>query len=86
MRVIPLLKVAALALAVSSLSGVSMAAKVKMKMTPGSCAYEKHAVANGAMCSYECNPTTMWCSQQMCTNGQLHQIISCFGNFCTNKC
>jgi hypothetical protein len=87
MRVMSLLKIVSLAAAVvllTSLSGASMAAK--MKMAPGSCAFEKHAIAAGAMCSYQCNPTTMWCSQQMCTNGQLRQIISCFGSFCTNKC
>jgi hypothetical protein len=88
MRVMSLLKIVSLAAAVAllaSFSGASMAAKMT-KVPPGACAFEKKFVANGAMCSYDCDPGTMWCSQQMCTNGQFQKIISCYGAFCTNKC
>ncbi len=51
-----------------------------------SCAFEKKAVANGTLCSYDCNPNTMWCSQQRCQNGQFTQFLVCFGSFCSPKC
>lgn len=69
----------------SSLSGATFAAKM-MKMPPGACAFEKKAVATGTMCSYNCNPATNWCSQQVCNNGQFTQLIMCYGSFCTAKC
>jgi hypothetical protein len=28
----------------------------------------------------------MWCSQQLCFNGTLTPIISCYTGFCTSKC
>jgi hypothetical protein len=90
MRVISVSKVMLLIGAVavlSSLSGTtSHAAKKTMKMPPGSCAFEKKSVANGTLCSYDCNPSTMWCSQQRCQNGQFTQFLLCFGSFCSPKC
>lgn len=89
MRVISLLKVGLFAVAVTlclSFAGASFAAKA-MKLPPGGCAVSKKAALdNFRICSFDCNPTTKWCSQQMCNNGQLTKIISCYGNFCNPKC
>ena len=88
MRVVSILKVALMiggaAALLSSLPDTSFAAKMK-KMPPGACAFEKKAVATGTMCSYDCNPTTMWCSQQMCQNGQFQHLIMCYGSFCSRE-
>jgi hypothetical protein len=87
MRMISVLKVVALAGSLALVSNAPGASAKMMKMPPGACAFSKKAVvANGMMCSYQCNPATMWCSQQLCSNGQWTQIISCFGTFCTKKC
>jgi hypothetical protein len=88
MRVMSLLKIVSLAAAVAllaSFSGAAVAAKMS-KVPPGTCAFGKKFVSNGAMCSFDCDPSTMWCSQQLCTNGQFVKIISCYGSFCTTKC
>ncbi len=89
MRVISVWKVMLLIGAVAvlpSLSGTTYAAKKTTKIPPGSCAFEKKAVATGTLCSYDCNPNTMWCSQQRCQNGQFTHFIICFGSFCSPKC
>ncbi len=89
MRVISVSKVMLLIgaiMALSSLSGTTYAAKKTIKVPPGSCVFEKKGVANGTLCSYDCNPNTMWCSQQRCQNGQFTQFLVCFGSFCSPKC
>jgi hypothetical protein len=87
MRIKSLLKVVLLAGAVALPSGFSGASAKAMKLPPGACAFQKKSVvANGAICSYNCDPKTMWCSQQICGNGQLFQVLSCYGTFCSGKC
>jgi hypothetical protein len=76
-----MMKVALVAGAVA-LPSVAMAAK----LPPGSCAFEKKGVAANTICSYSCDPKTMWCSQQVCANGTLVHVIPCYGSFCTAKC
>ena len=71
------------ALAVMSLSAAS--AKV-VKLPPGACAFQKVAVTNNSFCSFDCDATTGWCSQQLCTNGTLTKVVPCYGTFCTAKC
>jgi hypothetical protein len=83
MRAMSVVKVGLLAIAVAL---PSVASAKGMKMPAGACAFEKRAVANNTFCSYQCNPTTMWCAQQLCTNGVLTQVLPCFGAFCTPKC
>ena len=87
MRRISLLKIAMLAGAMAlsaSLPTASFAAK--MKLPPGACASHKEVLTTGMMCSFNCNPANGWCSQQMCINGALQQVISCYGAFCSAKC
>jgi len=57
-----------------------------MKLPAGACAFEKKAVANGTICSYQCNAQANWCAQQLCVNGALSQVVLCFGGFCSPKC
>ena len=84
MRVMPVVKIAALVLA---LALPSMASAKGMKLPPGACAVEKKGVlAASTMCSYDCNATTMWCAQQLCVNGTITQVLPCYGTFCTPKC
>ncbi len=84
MRVMSVVKVALVAVAVALPSGLALAAKVKLP--PGACAFEKKGIASGTICSYQCNPQTNWCSQQLCTNGALTPMLPCYGSLCTQKC
>jgi hypothetical protein len=86
MRVMSVVKVMLLAGAVALPSGLSVASAKTMKVPPGACAFQKKAVSNGAMCSYECNPANNWCSQQMCSNGAFVHLVNCYGSFCSQKC
>jgi hypothetical protein len=84
MRIASIAKAALLAAAIALPASFS-AAEAK-KLPPGACAFGRQGVANGALCSYSCNPTTQWCAQQICTNGALVQMIPCWGSFCSGKC
>jgi hypothetical protein len=87
MRVILAVKVALVAAALAIASGSIAAAKsVRATVPPGGCAYQKAAIANNTFCSFDCDPATNWCSQQLCTNGILTKVIPCYGNFCSAKC
>ena len=87
MGAMSVVKVAVLAGAVVAL-GISAAAAKGAKVTipPGACAFEKVAVANNTFCSFNCDPATNWCSQQLCSNGALTKVIPCYGTFCSAKC
>ncbi len=84
MRMMSVVKIALLAAAVALPSSLALAAKVKLP--PGACAFEKKGIANNTICSYQCNPQTNWCAQQLCTNGTLTQMLPCYSNFCRPKC
>jgi hypothetical protein len=84
MRVMSVVNVAVLA-AVLALPSSLAVARAK-QLPPGACAFEKAGIANSTICSYQCNPQTNWCSQQMCINGTLTQVIPCYGSFCMAKC
>jgi len=84
MRIMSVVKVA-LAIGVALPFGVSVASAKMMKLPPA-CAFEKKAVTNGIICSYQCNAQTNWCAQQLCINGALSQVVPCFGGFCSPKC
>ena len=92
MRAFLSLKCALLIAAVALFSGFSSTADAaKMarmtRLPPGACGFEKKkVVANGTICSYNCNPQSLWCSQQLCQNGRFEQIINCFGAFCSGRC
>ena len=62
------------------------AASAKKALPPGACALTKGAVANNTFCSFNCDPATNWCSQQLCTNGTLTKVVPCYGTFCSVKC
>jgi hypothetical protein len=86
MRMMSVLKIAVLAGAVALPMSFSAASAKGVKLPPGACAFEKKGIANNAICSYQCNATTMWCSQQLCVNGTLTQVLPCYGSFCAPKC
>ena len=84
MRVTSFVKIALLAGAVALLSVASAEA---MKLPPGACAFgKKGVVAANTICSYQCDPKTQWCSQQLCVNGTFTQVLPCYTGFCTAKC
>jgi hypothetical protein len=82
MKMISFLKVAVLAAAVA----LPAIAEAKTQLPPGACAFEKKSVAVNTFCSFQCNPTTGWCSEQLCVNGQLVPALPCYGTFCMPKC
>jgi hypothetical protein len=86
MRVMSVVKVAFLAAAVALPSSITIASAKGMKPPPGACAVGKKWVANGTLCSYQCNPQTTVCAQQYCVNGALVQVWPCWGGFCSPKC
>ena len=94
MRIMSFVKILLVTLAVASAAALpwsvpaasAKAMKHTMKLPPGACAVEKKAVSSGAICSYQCNPQTNWCAQQLCSNGALVQVLPCFGTFCAPKC
>ena len=98
MRVMSLVKVALLPGAVALPASFSAAdAKASycvastpsrlIKLPPGACAFgKKGVIATNTICSYNCDPKTMWCAQQLCSNGALNQVLPCFSGFCTPKC
>jgi hypothetical protein len=81
------LKVAALAAAVAFLpSGPGASAKV-MKRSTGACTFHRKVVASGTLCSFDCDPKSLWCSQQVCTDGHWSAFVGCQSIFCvTPKC
>jgi hypothetical protein len=86
MRFTSIAKAALLAAAVALPASFSAAEARIVKLPPGACAFGRSGVSNGALCSYNCNPSTQWCAQQICTNGALVQMIPCWGSFCSGKC
>jgi hypothetical protein len=87
MRGIALLNTARLAAALALVAAFANSSFAATRTLPaGSCVFHRHAVANGGFCSYACNPASGWCSQQFCANGVLHQVVSCYGTFCSAKC
>ncbi|HXW42334.1 MAG TPA: hypothetical protein VEK75_14085 [Xanthobacteraceae bacterium] len=81
---ISILKVALLA-AVAALPSVA-SAKGMMKPPPGACAFGKKWIATGTICSFNCDPKTMVCAQQLCVNGGLNLVLPCYDGFCAVKC
>jgi hypothetical protein len=84
MRVISVLKAVSLAGAVVLLAGASGASA--KKLPPGACLFHHKVVAAGALCSYDCDPATKWCSQQSCLSGQFSKFLPCLTPLCTEKC
>lgn len=90
MRTSSVLKIVSLAAALAMVAAVPGAsAKVAHKITkrpPDSCILHRHVVAAGTVCSYDCDPKSLWCSQQVCSGGHFYPVISCQSIFCTRKC
>jgi hypothetical protein len=84
MRAMSIVKVVALAAAVALPSAAF--AKGKAAPPPGSCAFGKSYIATNTFCSFNCNATTQWCSQQLCVNGVVTPVLPCYGTFCSAKC
>ena len=81
------MSVAAVVLLAGAVAWPAVASAKGAKVPPGACAVGKRSVlAAAAICSYNCNASTSWCSQQMCVNGGLVQVLPCYGQFCAAKC
>jgi hypothetical protein len=86
MRVASVLKIAALAGAVALLSYGPGASAKMMKRPPDSCLFHRKVIANGTVCESQCDPKSIWCTQQECQSGKWAHWISCIPPFCTAKC
>jgi hypothetical protein len=88
MRATAVSKIVVLAAAVGLAASFSGNAWARMiKAAPGSCVVDKKIiVAPGVMCSHHCDPSTQWCQQGWCVNGQWTQVISCYEPVCSAKC
>ena len=87
MRLTSVVKVVILAAAVALPVSFSAAEAKTMKLPPGAYAFgKKGVIAGGVICSYNCDPKTMVCGQQLCINGALNQVGLCFSPFCSPKC
>ncbi len=87
MRVFSAVKIALLAGAVALPASFSVAEAKTKPLPPGACAFGKKGVVNaGTTCSYNCDPKTMWCMQQVCINGAFVAVLPCYTGFCTPKC
>jgi len=85
MKMASIVKVAILACAVALPASFSVAEA--KKLPPGACAVGKKSVlASGMVCSFKCDPVTLWCADQLCVNGQLTPALPCWGAFCPAKC
>jgi hypothetical protein len=85
MKLSSLVKIVLVAGAVALPSSFSTAS-AKMQLPPGACLSQKKVVAAGALCSYNCDPKSQWCSQQLCVNGVLTAVLPCYSGFCSAKC
>jgi hypothetical protein len=86
MRVMSFVKIALVAGAVALPAGFSAALAKSAPPPPGSCAFGKTYIPTTTFCSYQCDATTQWCSQQLCVNGVITPVLPCYGTFCTAKC
>ncbi len=90
MRTASAFKIVALAAAFAVLAGVPGAsAKIKHRYTrrpPDACIFHRHVLAAGTLCSYDCNPNGLGCSQQICSGGHWSPALPCLRPFCTQRC
>jgi hypothetical protein len=86
MRMRLVLKIVSLAAAVALLMGGSQASARVMKRPPDSCVFHRHVLAAGTICSYACDPKSLWCSQQTCSGGIWSAAIPCQSIFCLRRC
>ena len=72
------------------LAGAMTGAVAAMSLSSASAKGMKHASARclrlpkgrgrqQRFCSFDCDPATNWCSQQLCTNGALTKVVPCYG-------
>lgn len=88
MRLGSVLKICSLAIAVTALAGVP-GASAKHRYTPrpvDACLFHRHVLAAGTLCSYDCNPNGLGCSQQVCAGGHWSAALPCPRPFCTQAC
>ncbi len=88
MRVASTLKIVSLAAAFAILAGVP-GASAKHRYTrrpPDACVFHRHVIAAGTLCSYDCNPNSLGCSQQICSGGHWAAALPCVRPFCFRRC
>jgi hypothetical protein len=85
MRMISLLRIASCA-GLIALAVVPAASAKMMRRAPDTCVFHRKVVANGTVCSFDCDPKTSGCSQQMCDKGKFDAVIGCLPPFCTHSC
>jgi hypothetical protein len=90
MRLRSALKVVSLAAALAVLAGVPGAsARVKHRYTRrpvDSCLFHRRVMASGTLCSLDCKPGTLGCSQQICSGGRWYAALPCPLPFCSQRC
>jgi hypothetical protein len=86
MRISTALKVVAMSAAVVLVVGVPNASARMKRHPPDACLFHRHYLAAGTLCSYDCNPNTLGCSQQICSGGHWSAALPCPRPFCTQRC
>jgi hypothetical protein len=84
MRCVP--SIVSLLAAVALLAGGSQASARAAKRPPDFCVFQRHVIAAGTICSYNCDPKSLWCSQQICSGGKWSAALSCQSIFCMHRC
>jgi hypothetical protein len=93
MRTRSVLKMSSLALAIAAIATVQMAtvqtASAKhhySRRLPDACFFHRHVSAAGTWCSYQCDPNSLGCKQQICVGGHWTQALPCLRPFCLQSC
>jgi hypothetical protein len=91
MRMRSVLQIVSLAAAVAVLAGVPGAsAKVHhrhySRPPVDSCVAHRSVYTAGSVCSFDCKPGSLGCSQQVCSGGRWYPALPCPLPFCTARC
>ena len=88
MRMRSVLKIVSLAAAVAVLAGVP-GASAKHRYSPrpvDSCVIHRQVYTSGSICSFDCKPGSLGCSQQICSGGHWYPALPCPLPLCTARC
>lgn len=90
MRIRSVLQIVSLAAAVAVLAGgAGASAKAKHRYTPrppDSCIIHGRVFTAGSLCSFDCKPGSLGCSQQVCSGGHWYAALPCPLPVCTARC
>ena len=91
MRMRSVLKIVSLAAAVAVLAGVPGASAKHRhsrysRRPVYSCVIHRQVYTSGSICSFDCKPGSLGCSQQICSGGHWYPALPCPLPLCTARC